>query len=124
MYSLGDIRFKKPKSLKQVAYVLAFLFVWSVPVYLVFGIHFNLFYALFWIGIPVAAGVIASKPIFGGKGLIDYTITLVGYLQEPKAWTDLYHNNNAEEILYVDQEIWISRRRELKILENEEMGSA
>ena len=117
MYSLGDIAFKKPVSIKKVAYTLAFLLIWALPLTLVFGIPtgivtFVLFYAL-----PIAAGHFATKPIFGGRGLLDFLkITFSFLLNEPKVWTDLKAAPKDVEVSSVHQEIWISRRRELKYL--------
>lgn len=120
MYSLGDIKFKKPIALKKVAYITVFLIVWAIPIYLTIGVKFNPFYFAFWLGIPIVAGHVAAKPVFGGKGLIDFVKTLMTFLGEPKGWVDFNPTNTLEsDVYYVEQEIWISRRRELERLANE-----
>ena len=117
MYSLGDIKFKKPIALKKVAYVTAFLIIWSIPVFLYFGLVMNPFFMAFLLGPPFVLGHFATKPVWGGRGLIDFLKTLAGYIVEPQAWTDLNARNvKDKEVLYVENEIWISRRRELQIL--------
>lgn len=118
MYSLGDIKFKKPIPLKKVAFITLFLIVWAIPIYFLIGVKFNPFFFAFWLGIPIAAGTVASRPVFGGKGLVDFVKTLMTYLGEPKGWTDFNPTNTLEEdTYYIEQEIWVSRRRELALLE-------
>ena len=116
MYSLGDIRFKKPVALKKVAYTLLFFLIWSLPVVLLFGLHFNPFFFTFAFGIPLVLGHFASKPVFGGKSLLDFIRTLFTYLGEPKGWADFRGKDFAPQTLYVENEVWISRRRELSRL--------
>lgn len=117
MYSLGDIRFKKPVSLKKVAYTTAFLIVWTIPIVVIFGLHFNLLFAVFALGPPFVMGNFASKPMFGGKTLIEWAKTTIQFMGEPKGWTDLNSSKTLDNgTFFVESEIWISRRRELQIL--------
>lgn len=115
MYALGDIKFKKPISIKQVAYILGFYIVWALPLIIVFGIQLNPVYAVLVLVPPVVLGTFAVKPIFGGKTLIDYARTAIIFLGEPKAWADL-KPYAPKEVYEVSSEIWISRRRELQLL--------
>lgn len=115
MYALGDIKFKKPISIKQVAYILGFYIVWTLPLVLAFGFQLNPVYAVLVLVPPVVLGTFAVKPIFGGKTLIDYGRTAVMFLSEPKAWADL-KPYKTKEVYTINSEIWISRRRELQIL--------
>lgn len=117
MYSLGDIKFKKPVSLKKVAYTTAFLITWTLPMIAIFGIHFNLLYVAFVLAPPILMGNFASKPMFGGKTLIEWTKSTVQFIGEPKGWTDLNPSKTLDNgQLFVESEIWISRRRELQLL--------
>jgi len=116
MYSLGDIRFSTPISLKKVAYTTMFLLLWSVPIILIFGLHLNVYYAAIVLIPPILFGHFASKPVWGGKNLIDYIKTIFEYANEPPAWTDLYESKDKKNKYYVQSEIWISRRRELQLL--------
>lgn len=118
MYALGDIKFKKPIAIKQVAYTIGFYIVWALPMILIFGIHFNPFYAALVIVPPALAGTFAIRPVFGGKTLIDFTKTAIKFVGEPKAWADL-KAFNPKETYEVNGQIWISRRRELQILADE-----
>jgi hypothetical protein len=115
MYALGDIKFKKPISIKQVAYVLGFYIVWAIPIILIFGIQLNPFFAVLVIAPPLVLGTFAVRPIFGGKTLIDFAKTAFIFLGEPKAWADL-KPYKPKEVYEVNSEIWISRRRELQLL--------
>lgn len=116
MYSLGDIRFGSGISLKKVAYTTAFILLWSFPLILIFGIHLNVYYAAVVIVPPFVLGHFASKPVWGGKSLIDYAQTIFTYITQPRAWTDLYENREKKDSYYVQSEIWISRRREMQLL--------
>jgi hypothetical protein len=117
MYSLGDIRFKKPVSLRKVAYTTAFLIIWTLPIVLIFGIHFNIIYFALILAPPFLMGNFASKPMFGGKTLIEWAKSTVRFMGEPKGWTDLNPSKTLDSGQYfVESEIWISRRRELQYL--------
>lgn len=116
MYSLGDIRLGGGVSLKKVAYTTAFILLWSIPLILIFGIQLNVYYAAIVIIPPILLGHFASKPVFGGKNLIDFLTTMFNYISEPFSWTDLRENRERKPNYYVSSEIWISRRRELQYL--------
>lgn len=115
MYSLGDIKFKKPIALKKVAYVTLFLVIWAVPMVLLFGIPTGPFGAIFTFVIPIVAGNFAAKPVFGGKGLLDFTKTAIHFqFSEPAGWLDFNPSEKLDkEVFFAENEIWISRRREL-----------
>jgi len=116
MYSLGDIKFKKPVSLKKVGYTTVFLIIWTLPIVLIFGIHLNIFFASFALAPPIALGYYGSKPLFAGRSLLDFTKVSINYMREPKGWNDLYATNSFDDEYFVESEIWISRRRELQEL--------
>ena len=120
LYALGDIRFSKPVSLKKSAYVLFFLLIWTLPIVLIFGVVFNLLFIAVAVGPPIILGNVASKPMFGGMTLIDFVKTTAKYLMEPQGWTDLEGKSELQPTMYAYQEIWISRRREISELMNEE----
>lgn len=124
MYALGDIKFKKPIALKKVAYTLGFLIIWCIPFYMLFGLQFNPFFMAFFLVPPLALGHYGSKPVFGGKGLIDFLKTTFKFIGEPKIWTDMIPAGNKHKVdYYVDSQMWISRRREIyKLKEMRENG--
>jgi hypothetical protein len=118
MYAFGDIKLRKPISLKKVGYTVMFGIIWTLPLFLIIGIKFNLFYVAILLGVPVVLGNLASRPIFGGKGMFDYLRAIFGFIGESKIWTDLEGTRNrGEDILFADNEYWVSRRREIAILE-------
>lgn len=117
MRSLGDIRFKKPISLRRVAYTTIFFIAWTLPMFLIFGIILNVFFIAIAVAPPFILGYFASKPVWGGRSLMDFIKVNMRFMTEPKGWTDLEPNNRLNnDRLFVEDEIWISRRRELQLL--------
>lgn len=117
MYSLGDIKFKKPVSLKKMAYTTGFFIVWTLPLFLITGLQLNPYWVAIAILPPLVLGNYATKPVFGGKTLPHFMKAMIGFVKEPKGWTDLVNNNEMGQTnYYVENEIWISRRRELEVL--------
>lgn len=118
MYSIGDIRFKKPIALKKVGYITAAFIIWTIPILVIFGINLNVWYALFVIAPPIIFGHYASEPKFGGMTLIGWLKNAFEFMTTPKGWSDSgpVHEVDCKGSFKVDNEIWISRRRELQIL--------
>lgn len=118
MYALGDIKFKKPVSLRKMAYIMFFIVVWSGPIFYFGGLQINAVYFAFMFGPPFVLGHYATKPIWGGRGLYDFAKVTFNFVKEPKAWADLYeYRTKPNDKMFVEQEIWISRRREISLLE-------
>lgn len=117
LYSLGDVKMSRPIPLVRIGYTIAAIIVWTVPIWLLIGFHLNpYFFAIAFVP-PVAFGIFATKPIFGGKTLIRFAITMIRYSMEPRGWTDLRENRDMGRDQYTTHHTtWISRRRELQIL--------
>lgn len=124
MYSFGDIKFKKPISLKAVAYTVGFLIVWTLPLFFIMGIPTNPVSLVLFLVPPIVLGQVAVRPIFGGKTLIDFTKTAILFVGEPRGWADMkpFDPNPKNQIFTTEHEIWISRRRELSLLADEIEG--
>lgn len=117
VYSLGDIKLSRPIPLKKMAMGIAAFVVWTIPFIMIFGTNINPWWLIFAIGPPLAFTQVASKPIFGGKRLFDFIKTTFGYVQQPKGWSDLNADNTQQNTVYfIEQEISISRRKELSLL--------
>lgn len=116
MYSFGDIKFKNPVPLNRAMFMTLFIVGWTIPHIMFFGLMFNVWYLMWILVPPVALGIYATKPIFGGKTLFEATNTMVEFMSEPKGWTDYNNNAMREETYYISDEIWISRRTDLKFL--------
>lgn len=117
MYSFGDISFKQPIALKKVIYILVGFLVYTLPMFFILGFKLDPIYFIILLGPPILIGEIGTKPIFSGKTLPDFVKTLAKFAAEPKAWLDLRSSNSfGKDIHYVDEEIWVGRRRELQIL--------
>lgn len=118
LYSLGDITFQKPVSMKKAAYILGCCVVWTIPLVLIFGLQVRPYPLMMYFGPPIIVGYIADKNIFGGKSLIGFIRTMFAFLQQPKGWTDLRNNSDmGKDVYYTESTIQISRRRELHELE-------
>lgn len=115
MYALGDIRFKKPVSMKKVAYITFFLIIWIFPIVSIFGLHFKIWYMAILLIPPIVLGNQASRPVWGGgRGLFDYLKIIIDFIKQPRGWTDHKEDNDLEsQTFYVEDEIWVSRRREI-----------
>lgn len=119
MHALGDIRFKQPIALKQAAYTMFFLLIWTLPIALTFKLN-NPYVWMIALVPPIALGRYANKPIWGGRTLIDFIKVTFKFLGEPKGWTETKANNELGKAVYsVEQDVWISRRRELNVLADE-----
>lgn len=117
LYSLGDFKLPRPVSLKKAAYVLVGFIVWAFPILFIFGVHVNVYFLFLIAGPPILFGIYASKPIFGGKSLIDFCRTMIRFFSRPRCWTDLQASNLTKpQELSGEFELWISRRRELRYL--------
>lgn len=117
LYSLGDVRLPTPISIKKVAIFGVAFIIWSIPFILAFGLIINLFYIVLLLGPPVLIAGVADKPWFGGRGIVDAMIVTIKYFASPKCYTDMYVSNSHKNTNYfIEQYIWISRRRELQIL--------
>lgn len=114
LYSLGDIRLSKPVSLKKAGFLLIGVMVWTIPLVMIFGINFNVFFLALAVGPPILLAVIGDKPLFDGRGIIDATRVTVKYLFSEKCYTDFTATDIHKDPEYsLAKEIWISRRREL-----------
>ena len=119
IYSLGDIKFSKPIARKKLAYIVAFYAIWALPLILIFGIPFNIYFVALVLVPPLVIGNYAAKPVWGGRGLMDYLKVTAKFISEPKGWTDLNPSKNLDRDTYfVDHRTWVSRRREYTYLAN------
>lgn len=117
LYSFGDVSFKKPISIRRFLYTLAGIILWTIPIFFTFGLIFNPYYLIILLAPPFIIGYYAVEPFFFGKTLIGFTKTMIIFSTEPKRWTDFFEDRtNTEEEETIDEEIWVSRRRELKQL--------
>jgi hypothetical protein len=110
IYALGDIRFQKPKSLKAVGYTLAFMFLWSGPMFALIGparVISNIVWAFITFGPPVIMGMIASKPVFHNKPLIKDLISIFRYFNHPKMYTD-FQSYDAPDYADPSFTMWIA----------------
>jgi len=114
LYSLGDISLSKPVSLKKAMFLIVGIVIWTVPLVLVFGIYFNVFYLAFLASVPVLLALVGDKPVFDGRTIIDAVRVTVRYLFAEKCYTDFTVSDiHKKPEFFIQKEIWISRRREL-----------
>lgn len=114
LYSIGDISLSKPVSLKKAGFFILGLVLWTVPLVLLLGIHFNPFFFALVLAGPIVLAIIGDKPVFDGRGIIDAVRVTVRYIFTQKCYTDFtvsdIHKNPE---YFIQKEIWIGRRREL-----------
>lgn len=116
LYALGDVPLKKPLELRKIAFTILFFALWALPIILIFGFKLDPFFFIITFGIPLILANIINKPIFGGKTAFAFLKTIYTYITEGKCYTDLHRSPAQEEQFFLEQEIWISRRRELNDL--------
>lgn len=117
IYSLGDVSLSKPVSLKKAGFFLLGIVVWTIPLFLIFGLHFNPFYLAFILSFPAILALIGDKPLFDGRSIIDATKVTFKYLFSKKCFTDLAVSDiHTNPEYFIEKEVWISRRRELQHL--------
>lgn len=117
LYSLGDISFQKPVSLKKAGYIMGAIVFISLPIVLTFGIIIDPWFIIFTFGVPIALGIMLSRPIFPGeRTFVQYLIPMIGFVKRsPRVWADLKKKKKLPKY-QVNEEIWVSRRRELHML--------
>lgn len=116
LYAFGDFSLKKPIPLDKAAFIFGFVMVWSLPIFLLFGLKLEPFYLAFLIVPPIVLGHYATKQVFNGKTMIDFGDTLIEWAQEPRGWTDSKKDSMNETAYTITSEIWLSRRRDLQVL--------
>lgn len=114
LYSLGDISLSKPVSLKKAGFLILGLMIWTLPLILIFGIHFNPIFLAIAVGPPIGLAAMGDKPLFDGRGIIDAAKVTVKYVFSQRCYTDFTVSDTHKKPEYfIQKEIWISRRREL-----------
>jgi len=114
IYSLGDMSLSKPVSLKKAGFFILGLIIWTAPLLLIFGISFNVVYLVLLFSVPIALAMGGDKPVFDGRTIMNATKVTAKYLFSPKCYTDFTVSDTDKNPEYfVQQEVWISRRREL-----------
>ena len=117
IYSLGDISLSKPVSLKKAGFFIMGMVVWTIPMVLIFGIHFNPFYLAFILLVPIVLAILGDKPVFDGRSLVDAIKVTFKYMFSKKCFTDLAVSDiHTNPEYFIEKEVWISRRRELQHL--------
>lgn len=117
MYSFGDIKLKKPISVKKIAWTMGGFMIWTLPIVVMFGFRLHPVFLALIIIPPIVFGHYVTKPVFGGKTMMDWLQTQVRYLQQPRGWSDFRVDNDQQSTVYtLAKEIYISRRREARYL--------
>lgn len=118
IYSLFDIKFKKPVRLIFWVYLFITFAIWGFPMGYLFIVKLhtlNIWTAALIFGPPVGLATIMSKPIWGGKSFYDWTKTQILYLGSPKYYCD--HKPAKKEHTYkIDNSIVVSRRSDIEYL--------
>lgn len=87
IYAISDISFNKPIRIKLIVFGLVLLFIWTLPLILIFRI-FNPPMMFLYFG-PVAGGaVLFSGPYFGGKTFISWLKCFLRYMFSAKKYYD------------------------------------
>ena len=114
LYSLGDISLSKPVSLKKAGFLIVGLIIWTLPLILIFGLHFSIFFLAIAVGPPLGLAALGDRPVFDGRSIIDAVRVTFRFLFSRKCYTDFNVSDiHTKPEHFIQKEIWISRRREL-----------
>lgn len=110
IYSFFDIRLKKPARVIMFVYLILLGLIWTLPLFLIFGMG-NPYLAALELGVPFVGATLMSKPIWGGKKFFDFMLTQIKYLARPKVYYDCVAGKKLHSYK-IDHTILISRRRD------------
>lgn len=118
IYSLFDLKLKKPFRLVYALYFMLMLVIWSAPMFFLlkgFGISFVTLTII--LGPSFIGAYVMGNPFWGGKSFFDFLNTQINYLKEPKAYYD-WRANLEMGTQIIDFEVTVSRRKDyLKLYE-------
>lgn len=119
IYSLFDIKFKRPVRLIFWVYLFILVLIWGFPLgyLLIVKLHaFNVYTAFLIFGPPAGLAMLMSKPIWGGKSFMDYTKTQIKFLTSAKFYCDTKPAKKIDTYM-TDSYFTVSRREDIKLLE-------
>ena len=117
LYSLFDLRFKKPVRIMLLVYILLVGLIWSVPAGLVlikiFG--FNVWSATVIFGPTFVLANLMSKPIWNNKSFFSWFSCQIKFLFSPKKFYDNRAINLGGKFKF-DNQFTVSRSRDFRKL--------
>lgn len=127
LYSIGDLRMPKPVSIRKAGMFLGAIAAWTLPLMIIFNFPANLLFWVVALSVPLLFATVADMPFFGGRSVIEAAAVSAKYISRPHNYADFKATNigKSSPRYTVDQEMWISRRRELMELAdqmNKEFG--
>lgn len=107
MYSVGDMTLPQPVPLIAAAIFVLTAAVW-MPLLAVLGVSFKSSIGLVaYFSLPVGLAWVGNKPIFEGKSIIQYVLSLISYLTEAKQLNRLLPTATPnKQIFQFNTQIW------------------
>lgn len=117
LYSLFDLRFKKPVRFMLLVYILLLGLIWSVPagfiLIKIFG--FNVWSATVILGPTIVLANLMSKPIWNNKSFFSWFSCQIKFLFSPKKFYDNRAINPGGKLKF-DNQFTVSRSRDFRKL--------
>lgn len=112
LYSLFDLRFKKPVRFMLIVYFVLTFFLWTVPLFfLFFKNHINPYSVAFLLIPPFALANVMSKPIWNNKSFFSWLKCQIRFIFSAK----YYYDNRAIKFplfLKFNNQFTVSRTRD------------
>lgn len=112
LYSLFDLKFKRPVRFMLFVYLILTLLLWAVPLFfLVFKNHLNPYSTAFMIIPPIVIANMMSKPIWNNKSFFSWFKCQIKFIFSAK----YYYDNRAikfPSFLKFNNQFTVSRARD------------
>lgn len=108
LYSISDMRFKRPVRIMFILYSFALMLIWTLPLTLLL-FPFNVYTAVLAFAPPIALGNLMSKPIWGGKPFSHWIKAQLQFITKPKFYYDTVARKNINEQFQINNYYVVSR---------------
>lgn len=89
LYALGDLQLPQPISLVSAALFLLVAAPWWTMLYILNISVASSLGVIIYLSAPIALAVIGTKPIFEGKSIFQYALSMGRFFTEPRHWASM-----------------------------------
>lgn len=108
LYTIGDMSLPQPVSLTAAGLFLGTLALWA-PLLWFLGVPFNSPVGLvLYFSAPIGLAVMGNKPIFEGKSIIQFVMSMFKYWFQPRVWTAMRPDTDMrQEAIVIESKVWV-----------------